>query len=777
MSDVEKPSFPKRDVTEALSNGLTRSLVKQCREHSERYANSLFEPLAKQLDDDLFKLVDKTQESEKAQLYNDAMIKLRSERATLAETFTVTYSQFLSQALNPDGLGVDAGNGLSGLSLVDDAQLEESLVIGQITAKVFEEYSDELYALEQRLSVMLPGLKMDEGQVPFGSAPICHAFETLLRPLDFDIKVKLAIYRSLERSLLESIGTLFDELNEMLREAGLLPEIKRVAKKSESTEREKKQVVEPVEPSGNGGGVPGVGGGVATVHGFQGVQQLAGLFADGLAGDSEKQQELLAAPVTPQLVEALSGLQISNELLEMGAELSGEAFKAEIRSQLSEREGAPAAGISQLDDETIDVISMIFDDLMSDEGLPDFIKTLIFRLQIPVLKVAIIDRVFFAEKEHPARVLLNELTIAGQIASSDDGDDENVGAIYQKIESVVMRLMNEFQGDPGVFDSCLAELREFMAEQEAGFQQVQQQIGEVVQQNSFEAKTKKNIAGEIAEHLLNRQVPDDVKHFLMNTWRQVLSHVMLNEGDESEAFKRAEQVTKDLIWSVEPLENAEAKKKLILVVPLILEALQEGLALIGYTDDQVKAVHEVIERYHIANITGNKPASAKMAAKSGSKAAPVDEIDQLLQDLEDDLGLPEGERLGQEGASLSASDAQGASDFDQMMKEMGFDEGIADDDAPRINDRYTTLVDTLEDGAWVELEDDNGTVRRAKLAWKGDEFTRYAFVNWRYKVVAEKSYYTLADEFRQGNAAIVEELPLFDRAFDSVFTKIMQLAG
>jgi hypothetical protein len=780
MSDVEKPSFPKRDVTEALPSGLARSLVKQCREHSERYAKSLFEPLAKQLDDDLFKLVDKTQESEKAQLYNDAMIKLRSERATLAEKFTVSYSQFLSQVLNPDGIvGIASENDLSGLSLVDDAQLEESLVIGQITAKVFEEYSDELYALEQRLSLMLPGLKMDEGLVPFGSAPICSAFESLLRPLGFDIKVKLAIYRSLERSLLESIGTLFGELNEVLRVAGVLPEIKRVAKKNESTEREQKLVVEAIEPSGNGcevlGGVPGVGGGagggIAPAYAFQGVQQLAGLFADGLSGDSEKQQELLAAPVTPQLIEALSGLQISNELLEMGAELSGEAFKAEIKSQLSEREGAPAAGISQLDDETIDVISMIFDDLMSDEALPDFIKTLIFRLQIPVLKVAIIDRVFFAEKEHPARVLLNELTIAGQITSSDDGDCENVGAIYQKIESVVMRVMNEFQGDPGIFDSCLAELREFMAEQEAGFQQVQQQIGEVVQQNSFTAKTKKNIAGEIAENLLNRQVPDDVKHFLMNTWRLVLSHFMLNEGDESEAFKRAEQVSKDLIWSVEPLESAEAKKKLILVVPLILEALQEGLALIGYTDDQVKAVHEMIERYHIANITGNKP------AKSESKRVPADEIDQLLQELEDDLGLPEGERLGQEGASLSASDAQGASDFDQMMKEMGFDEGIADDDAPRINDRYTTLVDALEDGVWVELEDDSGTVRRAKLAWKGDEFTRYAFVNWRYKVVAEKSYYALADEFRQGNAAIIEELPLFDRAFDSVFTRIMQLAG
>ncbi len=111
------------------------------------------------------------------------------------------------------------------------------------------------------------------------------------------------------------------------------------------------------------------------------------------------------------------------------------------------------------------------------------------------------------------------------------------------------------------------------------------------------------------------------------------------------------------------------------------------------------------------------------------------------------------------------------------MKAMGFDEGLSNDDAPHIDDRYTVLVGAMEEGVWVELLDEQGESRRTKLAWKGDEFTKYAFVNWRYKVVAEKSYYGLADEFRQGNAAIIEDLPLFDRAFDSVFTKIMKLAG
>jgi len=773
MSDVEVPLPDGSGKKESLPSSLVRTLLKQCRESSENYVRKLFEPLTRQLDDDLFKLADKTQEQEKAQRYNEAMARLRCERETLAEKLELSYSRLLSQALNPDdNVDIDEGS-QEGLSLIDEAQLEEVLVLEQITSKIFEECSDELYALEQRLALLLPRHKMDEGKVPFGSAPICSAFKALLQPLEFDIKVKLAIYRSLERTLLESICDLFDELNEQLRQAGILPEIRRTAKKSESTGLARKKTGAATQNQGGsqGGGQGGefpVGEGIAIPpHAFQGIQQLAGLLGGGESDDSA---ELVATPVTPQLVEALSGLQISSDLLDQGADISGEELKARIKAQLSQREGGSTGGLSRLDDETIDVISMIFDDLMEDENLPDFIKALIGRLQIPVLKVAIIDRVFFSEKDHPARQLLNELTVAGQTASIDGGDEKSADLIYKKIESVVMRLIREFQGDLVVFESCLEEFRQFLTEQEAGFHEAQKAIGEIAQKSSFEAKTKKNVAEEIAGRLLNRKVPEDVKRFLMETWREVLSTIMLNEGEESVTLQRAEQVSEDLIWSVEPLETPEAKKKLLVLVPLILDALKEGLEMIGYTPAQVQDVNQMIERYHIANIKGGKAASV-----AEDKPQVADEIDQLLQDLEQDLDLPPGERLMGDDLSLSAPASSDSGEFEKMMMEMGYDQNS--DDGPRISDRYTVLIDTLEEGAWVELTDDEGETRRTKLAWKGDEFTKYAFVNWRYKVVAEKSYYALADEFRQGNATIIEDLPLFDRAFDSVFTRIMKLAG
>ncbi len=812
MSDEEKPFLEEKEQGVTLPRSRVRALIKQCQRSSETYVDRVFELLAKQVRNDLTKLMETTHEFTKAQRYSEAMRQLRSEHDNLARQFHLSYSRLLNQALNQRDRHGDSIEDLDdALTLVEESQLEESLVVEQITSKIFEHCSDELYALEQRLSCLLPEHDMEEGRVPFGSATICSAFEEILQPLELDIKVKLAIYRSLERSLLESIGSLYDELNDILAQAGVMPEIKRKVKKSPAPEyvnhpstvraaqqgsaqdgssnhthaaapgsvtQQPQAYTAPVEGVANsvseGAGTGITAGEMPLPHAFQGIQQLAGLFTGEAVAGTVPQAALVSTPITPQLIEALSGLQATNELFESGIEMSGEALKAHIKTELSGREGGSSDGISQLDDETIDVINMIFDDLMGDEHLPDNVKALLGRLQIPVLKVAIIDRVFFSQKEHPARVLLNQLTIAGQTVNAVVEGEKSSDLVYKKIESIVMCLMHEFQGDVELFETCLADLTAFMDEHNAGFHQVHQEIGKRAEKNSRAAKAHKNTAEIIAGKLLHRKVPEEIKAFLMGRWREVLSTIIDKEGCDSEAFQRAEQMIGDLVWSMDPPKTASGKKKLLAVIPVIIDEVREGLAMIGYTEAQMQGVIQEIERYHIANIS-TATLSSQPLAEAVLKPQPVDEIDCLLRDLADELDLPVDELTKNEELSLSPSENNDSGEFKKMMEAMGIVQ--EEEHGPRIDDRFTVQVAALEVGAWVELQDEKGERRRTKLAWKGDEFTHYAFVNWRYQVVAEKSYYGLAEEFRQGNARVIEELPLFDRAFDSVFTKIMQLAS
>ena len=49
----------------------------------------------------------------------------------------------------------------------------------------------------------------------------------------------------------------------------------------------------------------------------------------------------------------------------------------------------------------------MFDFVSADRQLPDAIKALLGRLQIPVLKAAMLDKEFFSRRKHPARLLVN----------------------------------------------------------------------------------------------------------------------------------------------------------------------------------------------------------------------------------------------------------------------------------------------------------------------------------------------------------------------------------
>src|SRR5690606_40996119 len=98
------------------------------------------------------------------------------------------------------------------------------------------------------------------------------------------------------------------------------------------------------------------------------------------------------------------------------AQASVEDF--DLRDQLErllERASAKsgkARVVGEVDEDVINLVSMLFEFILDDRTLPDSLKALIGRLQIPLLKVAVLDQSFFSRGSHPARRLLNEIATA-----------------------------------------------------------------------------------------------------------------------------------------------------------------------------------------------------------------------------------------------------------------------------------------------------------------------------------------------------------------------------
>src|SRR5206468_9835279 len=119
--------------------------------------------------------------------------------------------------------------------------------------------------------------------------------------------------------------------------------------------------------------------------------------------------------------------------------------------------------VNQLESMTIEMVAMLFDFIFETRDLPDGMKAQLARLQIPVLKAAMLDGAFFAKKTHPSRLLVNALADAGLGWSPDMGNDD---PLYRKVESIVRRILDDFSDNLALFDELRENLEAFLAEEE-----------------------------------------------------------------------------------------------------------------------------------------------------------------------------------------------------------------------------------------------------------------------------------------------------------------------
>src|SRR5690606_26525741 len=122
-----------------------------------------------------------------------------------------------------------------------------------------------------------------------------------------------------------------------------------------------------------------------------------------------------------------------------------------LQQQLPDR----AVSLGQGEDDTINLVSMLFQFILEDRNLAAPIKGLIARLQIPILKVAMQERSFFGRNGHPARKLLNELANAS-IGWSPAGEVER-DPFYRNLEKLVNRIVEQFDGDVALFQRELED--------------------------------------------------------------------------------------------------------------------------------------------------------------------------------------------------------------------------------------------------------------------------------------------------------------------------------
>jgi hypothetical protein len=750
-----------------------QKILQACKEHAEQYIASLFKQTADKLDDVLF---DRSNNGgDDANAYLQAARELRLQRQDIGRSFLDEFTRSYKSRLNYVSHAATAAkrNGVqsSGLSLLDEQELEESLAIDGLVAKVNDRYRNELLALAQRFNQLISGANYTDEMQPLGPDTICRAFRDVLQRLAWKVEIKLIAYKIIDKNAMQGLGEFYGQLNRMMSDAGVLPDLKLGA---------------ALRPADGGPSPPSAGR-------LQSQGDEAAVLEDGFAGDGSQGSSASAADVyqtfqklmnarkygdvyggvgggmaaadslpADDLLRGLTQLQQAPMLVDVGTAAHIALIKDALREQM--KQSGDVRGINPAHDNTIDVIGMVFEFILDEPSIPDMVKNLLNRLQIPILKVAIVDKGFFTNKAHAARRLLNVLGHAS-IGWSDNSEEARQRR-FEKLDYIVNRVLNEFEQDPGIFSSLLNEFTDFLAkegeevieEQTAAGPEADQAAGERPERYAFEA---------IEARLEGMEVPAFLRNFLRGTWCNVLQHVIDNEGYDGAGWRRHEQTVDDLMRSVEPKTTADDRRKMVTSLPRLLDALRQGMALVGSTPQEMDAVVDALEPIHMACLRGEKPAMNTLGVDRVAKAAEKDgatfsEVADMIRSIQ--------QGINQGGDHLLAGDGDAA---EGGTVEKGLPETRSVLDAEQdVKDEYAAMAADMKLGTWLEFAVDDKR-RRGKLAWKSVVMGEYVFVDRKYKVVAERTLPELASNLRHGRASLVRDVPMFDRALDKVINGLM----
>ena len=236
--------------------------------------------------------------------------------------------------------------------------------------------------------------------------------------------------------------------------------------------------------------------------------------------------------------------------------------------------GADRQASVQSDDMTIDIVAMLFDYILDDRNIPIPMRALLGRLQIPLVKVAMLEREFFSRKSHPARQLLNGLATTATGCDPQQGDED---PSYRKVEAIVQTIVDEFETDTSLFQTLLDDLDSFRSTE-------QQQAGiragvsvKVMQEQKRLDAAKSTTMREIEPRISEQNNVEFVHEFITTHWKNLLFITCARQGKNSDTWKQVVSTMDDLIWSVQPKNTDAERQRLATMQPKLLNKLREGM--------------------------------------------------------------------------------------------------------------------------------------------------------------------------------------------------------
>ncbi len=823
--NIERNSAVSAQVVLARLPAAMHTLRDKARQQLQLFLRELFD----KVDDAMFELADKANNNHDQNIFFDSMREVRIRRRAMETSFFRSIDISFAQLLDPSAYrdekqSAEKSGSLDDLSLVKNDELEEMVAVDGMVNKANEQFAEPIQHLTLRIDHLVP-TKVYQKNNPLGVDVICNAFTDATKTLNVDVKAKLVLFKLFDNIVMTKLGKLFDVLNQTLVDANILPSLKqdvRTTKKlsPSSTADHFGRGLSAQYPLG----AQRVGadtGGLNPTYDDQTNQVLHQLRDLLGANRGAPRTQLPGDEITTQdLIKILSLAQQQNMI---SAPIASGA-PVNLRSLLTDllrNETQTAAAINQVDDDVINLVSMMFEFILDDRNLAAPMKALIGRLQIPMVKVAIADKTFFSKGGHPARRLLNEMAMACLGWQESSEESQRKDGLFNKMDETVRAILTEFDTDMSIFERLLVDFRSFLDKEKRRAQILEQRTIDAEDGKAKSERARAQVDAELNRICAGKELPLAVTKLLREAWANVMFITSLKQGVESDEWRNCSATAQQLVWSVTAAMDKDNRQSLLKLVPELLQKLRTGLESISFSPFETTNLFKQLEVVHLARLRGEaKPqaeaptvSAADLAAKASEMAAKNANIKAAMQEAQKRAQQAANAAAQAKVQNIPAPATESVAPTVELAKEPALkttavaamppaQQAVIEpvepitSAAPETNEvaevastavteqvfvveetiaervqadpQHLALVNNITQGTWFEMQGDAGEKYRCRLVAIIRSVGKYIFVNRSGMKVAEESRESLAIALQTKRLTILDDGMLFDRALEAV---------
>lgn len=698
-------------------------------------------------DDIFFDKAETASSNEDQMKYMDCTRIFRTEKNDIAQLFFINLNKSLSSQVSSNTVSAGAE-----LSLVGQDEMEEMVAITTMHAKAMGLYGQEVHNMEARLEYLEIYCDDMFDKEALDPKHICEVFQKTIENIDVAIEVKLIFYKLFDEMICSKLGIMYTTINQIFIDRDIMPKVILSTTKTEDVEYaddddydegDYEKYVSPNVAScydANNKESKQVSSELIN-ESKKNISNVVNQFLSGersISGDDIQLPDSFTRSLTKQEVDgkgcydrkevlrALSKLQttISSLKDQPDEALTAKEIKQELISSISEENGGVIdKHVSLLDERNMDFVGLMFEAITDDQTVSEIMTNLIAQLQIPVMKVAIMDNNLFEQEDHPARVTVDLLTTTGK------GINQKEDHLFDELEEVIDSILDDFDVDLDAFEIAVDDLNSIIQREE----RLTDETERAQQKKILQEHAKQVVISQLKFVLNQKIIPDSLRPLLLKNWATLMLNRYIRHGRSSIEWMQSVLLLKLLLKCIQPVRFQSQYEMMKTNHGAIVEAVNDELY--GTRQDK-QAISE-----HISSL---KSYFSKVIDTNGFKVVDHGEItlteDELISSSTNDA---DEELLNIQKQSESAK---------QKIKQ---------------------LPSTTRPGIWYEIyTGEDKALRRLKLSVILTDVAQLIFVDRKGKKVIEKDAAEFAEELADKRSRILADHSTFDNALGKVISAL-----